>query len=115
MYQFAKKGTSDPLGKICDDKLRTAVQATVRAVEGFVMFSCVAMGLLQMLSLQFSGSLNLPDFRYLRTHSSFIASEGTTSCFLHRNLFRFIALHPDLTISRIILSKSDTSALHQVA
>ncbi len=115
LNHFSKKGTSDPLGKISDDKLRTAVCDTVQAVEGFVMFSCIAMGLLQVLSLQFSDSLNLPDFRYLRTRSSCIASEGTTMCFLRRNLFRFIALHPDLTISRIILGKSDTSALFRVA
>ncbi len=115
LSHFSKKGTPDPLDKICDDKLRTAVQATVRAVEGFVMFSCIAMGLLQMLSLLYSNSLDLPNFRYLRTHSSCAASEGTTMCFLRRYLFRFMAFLPDLTISRIILSKSDTSSLHQVA
>ncbi len=81
----------------------------------FILFSCVAMGLLQMLSLRFSDSLNLSDFRYLRTRSSLAASEGTTMCFLRRNLFRLIALRPDLAVSRIILSKSDISALHRVA
>ncbi len=115
LNHFSKKGATDPLDKIDDEKLRTAVQSTVRAVEGFVMFSCIAMGLLQMLSLRFSDSLNLPDFRYLRTHSSLVASEGTTMCFLRRNLFRLMALRSDLTISRIILNKSDTSALHWVA
>ncbi len=69
LNHFSRKGSSDPLSKICDDKLRTAVQV----VEGFVLFSCIAMGLLQMLSLRFSDSLNLPDFRYLRTHSSLVA------------------------------------------
>ncbi len=115
LNHFSKKGTADPLGKIDDDKLRTAVKSTVQAVERFVMFSCIAMGLLQMLSLRFPDSIHLPDFRYLRTRSSHIASEGTSMCFLRRNLFRFIALLPDLTISRIILCKSDPSALHRVA
>jgi len=115
LNHFSKKGMPDPLSKICDDKLRTAVRAAVRAVEGFVMFSCIAMGLLQMLSLRFSASLLLPDFRYLRTHSSQVASEATTMCFLRKNLFRLMALRPDLTISRIILSKSDTSALLRIA
>ncbi len=118
-YRFRIEGCfrelKQQIGKIRDDKLRTAIQATVRAVEEFVMFSCVAMGLLQMLSLQFSDSLNLPDFRYLRTHSSCVASEATTMCFLRKNLFRFMALRPDLTINRTILSKSNLSALHQVA
>ncbi len=115
LNHFPRKGSSDPLGKICDHKLRSAVQTTIQAVEGFVMFSCIAMGLLQMLSLRFSDSLNLPNFRYLRTRSSCVASEGTTMCFLRRNLFRFMALRPDLTISRIILSKSDSSALLRIA
>ncbi len=111
LNHFSRKGASDPLSKNCDAKLRTAVLA----VEGFIMFSCVAMGLLQMLPLRFSDSLNLLDFRYLRTRSSRVVSEGTTMCILRRNLFRLIALRPDLTISRIILSKSDTSALHRAA
>jgi len=115
LNHFSKKGAADPLDKIDDDKLRTAVRPTVWAVEGLVMFSCISMGLLQMLSLRFSDSLNPPDFRYLRTHSSLVASEGSTICFLHRNLFRFMALRSDLTISRIILSKSDSSALHWAA
>jgi len=98
------------LDKIDDPKLRAAVQATVRAVEGFVMFSCI-----QIIALQYSGILKLQCFRYLRIQSSPVASEGTTTCFLHRYYFRFMALYPDSTISRIILSKSDTSGLHFAA
>ncbi len=115
LNHFRKKGEPDTLGEISNDKLRAAVKATVRAVEGFVMFSCIAMGLLQMVSLWYSAPLNLPDFRYLRTRSSCVASEGTTMCFLRRNIFRFVALFPDLTISRIILRKSHTSGLQQSA
>jgi len=92
-------------------KRRTAVQATVQAVEGFVMFSCIAMGLIQMIALQFSGTPELQRFRYLRTQSSPVASEGTTMCFLRRYFFRFMAFSPDSTIIRIILCKSDTSGL----
>ncbi len=62
LSHFSRKGTPDPLNKICNDRLRRAIQATVRAMEGFVMFSCIAMGLLQMLSLRYSGSRDLPDF-----------------------------------------------------
>ncbi len=111
LNHFGKKGASDPLDKIYADKLRAAVQATVRAVEGFVMFSCIAMGLLQMIALRYSSTLELQSFRYLRTRSSSVASEGTTMCFLRRHFFRFMALYPDLTVSRIILSKSDSSGL----
>ncbi len=81
LSHFSKKGTPDPLNTICEDPLRRAIQASVRAVEEFVMFSCIAMGLLQMLSLRYSDSRDLPNFRYLRTHSSCVASEGTTMCF----------------------------------
>ncbi len=115
LNHFSKKGTPDPLDQICDEKLRSAVQATVRAVEGFVMFSCIAMGLLQMIALQNSANPELHNFRYLRTRSSCIASEGTTMCFLRRYFFHFIALYPDSTISRIILSKLDTSGMPSVA
>ncbi len=115
LNHFRKKESSDPLDKIDDLKLRAAVQATVRAVEGFVMFSCIAMGVSQMIALQYSGTLILQSFRYLRTQSSPIASEGTTMCYLRRYFFRFMALSPDSTVSRIILSKSDTLVLHLAA
>ncbi len=78
---FRKKSLPDPLNDISSDKLRSAINAIVRAVEGFVMFSCIAMGLLQILSLQYSDALDLQNFRYLRTRSSCIASEGITMCF----------------------------------
>ncbi len=52
---------------------------------------------------------------YTNKQTAEITGLGTnTVCFLRRNLFRFIALRPDLTISRIILCKSDSSALHRV-
>jgi len=111
LNHFRKKEASDPLDQMDDPKRRTAVQATVRAVEGFVMFSCIAMGLIQMMALQFSGTPQLHRLRYLRTQSSPVASEGTTMCFLRRYFFRFLALSPHSTISRIILCKSDTSGL----
>ncbi len=115
LNHFRKKESADPLDQIDAPNLRAAVQATVRAVEGFVMFSCIAMGLIQMIALQYSSTLNLQSFRYLRTRSGPVASEGTTMCFLRRYFFRFMALCPDSTISRIILSKSDSSGLHLAA
>jgi len=115
LNHFRKKESSNPLDKIDDPELRTAVQATVRAMEGFVMFSCIAMGLIQMIALQYSGTPELLCFRYLRTQSSSVASEGTTMCFLRRYFFRFMVLSPDSTITRIILCKSDTSGLHLAA
>jgi len=106
LNHFPKKESSGPLDKIDDPKLRTAVLATVRALEGFVMFSCIAMGLIQMFALQYSGTPEFQSFRYLRTLSCPVASEGTTMCFLRKYFFRFMALSPDSTISRIILCKS---------
>jgi len=106
---------ANPVREIGEDKLRAAVKAAVQAVEGFVVFACIAIGLVQMASFRYSAPLDLSGFHYLRTRSSCITSKGTTMCFLRRNLFRFVALYPDLTISRIILKKSDLSALQQVA
>jgi len=71
----------------------------------------VVLGVEPTLALQFSGTPELHSVRYLRTQSSPVASEGTTMCFLRTYFFRFLALSPDSTISRIIFCKSVSSKL----
>jgi len=78
---------------------------TVKAIEGYVMCSCIAMGLLQLISIQFSHSVPALLFRYLRTPSKAIVSEATVMTYLRKFIFRLFALNPRLSITRIIKSK----------
>ncbi len=115
LNRFRKKNTPDPLLTVTDEKQRCSIRAAIRAVEAFVMLSCIAMGTLQMLALNFAGTLDSRTFRYLRTPLPDVVSEATVMCFLRKNIFRLMALHPDLLITRFILSKSDPSVLDSAA
>ncbi len=115
LNHFRKKNTPDPLLTVTDEKQRCAILAAIRAVEGFVMLSCIAMGMLQMLTLNFARALDSRTFRYLRTPLPDVVTEATVMCFLRKNIFRLMDLRPDLPITRFILSKSDHSSFDQAA
>lgn len=84
------------------------IQLTVKAIEGYVMFSCIAIGLLQMISLTFSKDIQTNTFCFLRTPSKTIVSEATVMCYLRQNIFLIMAKKPNLSIIRFILEKQET-------
>ena len=61
------------------DISRESIINTYDAIEGFVMFACIAMGLIQLCALKFSNVINKNENRWLRTSSSSIPSEETTA------------------------------------
>jgi len=63
------------------------------------------MGITQMLCLKYGGKNWASGCRWQRTSSSEIISEASMIAYLRRNLFRFMALQGDLTITKIISSK----------
>ena len=69
------------------------------------MFSCIAMGILQLLCLERQDDIRVSDFRYLRTPSRKVMSEASMMEYLRRNLFRFMARQGNLTIIKIISDK----------
>ena len=69
------------------------------------MFSCIAMGILQLLCLERQDDIRVSEFRYLRTPSRRVMSEASMMEYLRRNLFRFMAQQGNLTITKIISSK----------
>jgi len=60
---------------------------TVKAMEGFVQMSAIAMGILQMTSLKFSRSIR-ENIRYMRTPSKGSISEATLMAYFRRHIFR---------------------------
>jgi|CZCB01.1.fsa_nt_gi hypothetical protein len=105
LKRYSKKGEASPLEQITAEKAKQNIQLTVKAIEGYVMCSCIAMGLLQLISIQFSHSVPALLFRYLRTPSKAIVSEATVMTYLRKFIFRLFALNPRLSITRIIKSK----------
>ena len=54
LNNYARKEERDPLAKAADKDNQKAVLDTVKASERYILFSSIAMGILQMLSLMVS-------------------------------------------------------------
>ena len=87
--------------QITNPQDRKRILLAYRATEAFVMISCIAMGLLQIIALRFSCEV---EGRWLRTKSNEIPSEGTTAAFLRQSFFRCFLSKPDFVITRFIRS-----------
>ncbi|UOF92258.1 transposase [Fodinisporobacter ferrooxydans] len=69
LKRYLKKGEIHPLEQVTNEKDQTNIRLTVKAIEGYVMCSCIAMGLLQLLAVKYSHRVPARFFRYLRTPS----------------------------------------------
>lgn len=101
LKRYCKKDEAHPIESIKDEKDRRRILNTVQAIEGYVMCSCIALGLLQILSMQFSKHV----IRYLRTPSPKTVSEATMACYLRKSIFHSLGKSKDLNITRIIRVK----------
>ncbi|WP_218126167.1 transposase [Natribacillus halophilus] len=108
LNRFRKKEEPHPLEQVVNEKDKENIRLMIKAVEGFVMCSCIAMGLLQLIAVHYSHRVPNFFFRYLRTPSKDIVSEATAMAYLHRSIFRMFARNPHLSITQIIQSKQET-------
>lgn len=99
------KKSIEALESIGDTRKRELITDAVKAVEGYVMLSSIAMGILQILSLTFERGVDYSQIRYLRTWSKINPSEATVSRYIKQYLFYFMAKRPDNTITKIIIRK----------
>ena len=107
LNRWAKKGEPDPLNAVTDEKERKRIMLALKATEGFAFCSIVALGILQLLSLSFSNTVEMEHLRYLRTYRQKYASEATVADFLGKNLFRLLMRNTKLRITQIILLKQE--------
>ena len=114
LNRFQKKDVANPVDKISDAKDRERILKTINAIEGYVMCSCIALGLLQILALRFSGRVNPLYFRYLRTPSKEIMSEASVAYYLREFIFRSLGQDKSLSITRIINSKQQKPLFNAV-
>jgi len=106
LNRFKRKNEIDVIDKVKDEKVKHRIISTLNAVEMYVMCSCIAIGLLQIIALNFSSTeLNNKIFRYLRTPSKTIVSEATVACYLRKNIIRIMAKNARLSITKIIKNK----------
>lgn len=71
-----------------------------KATESYVMFSSIAMDIIQMQCLEYDGEIQVSDFRYLLTPFKKVMSEVSMMEYLRQNLFRFMAQQSVSTITK---------------
>jgi len=111
LNRYLKKDQAHPLEHVKGEKERTNIQMTIKAIEGYVMCSYIAMGLLQLLALEYSHRVPGLFLRYLRTPSKAIVSEATMMTYLRKSIFRLFARNPHLSTTKIIKSKQENADL----
>jgi len=85
LKKYRKKENSHPLASVDAPKLRRRILRTVKAMEGFVQLSVIAMSILQITSLRFSGSIR-ENIRYMRTPSKEKNRKGAQLIFTSHDL-----------------------------
>ena len=109
LNHFKKQEEPDPIQLVTDPHDKKIILSKVKAIEGFVLFSSVAMGLNQMLSLNEELDGVVQSARYLRTAPRSRVSEASIMYFLQKSFFALMLQHPDSFITRYILEKQKLS------
>jgi len=113
LNRYLKRKQTHPIDLIEDPKAQQRILQTIKAIEGYVMFSCIAIGLLQLVSLKYSMAIDAPNLRYTRTPSKKTVSEATVAFYLRKNIFRLLAKNPMNSITRIIKQKQCEPIVHK--
>lgn len=106
LIRFAPAKTN-LLESICDLHEKELIISTLKAIEGYMMFACIALGMLQLIALKFGTKIKASSFLWLRTKTNDVPTESTIIRYLSKNIFRFIEKHKDLGIYQIIRSKQE--------
>jgi hypothetical protein len=93
------------LKNVTDPGKRKLIKSTVKAIEGYVQLSVIALGLLQLISLLFGQEINHGSRRFMRTVSSAVPSERTVADFMRKNIYMLFRFFPDLFLTSIIRAR----------
>ena len=99
--RYAKSG-ADPLEAVNEEEDRKRIMSAYKAIHGFMMAACMALGLLQIASLLFADEINASPLRWLRTRTNLFPSEATTADFMRKSIFRMFASNAPLPIIHFI-------------
>jgi len=102
---YQRKDEPHPLEDVTCKKQRLLIIKKLKAIEGYVLLSSIALGLLQILSLKLGTGIDLKKIRFLRTYSSDYASEATVREYIRKSIFMMFAKPDALPIIKIIKSK----------
>jgi hypothetical protein len=99
------KAVVEKLTAITDKEIRKSIIRTYQAIEGFVMVSCIAIGILQITALKFFSVINEGPIRWMRTYTNSVPSEESTQDCLRKKFKRVFSKCPNLGIVKIISGK----------
>ena len=99
LNHYAKTTEPDRLEKVTNENSRQRILATIKAIEGFVLFGSISFGIIQMIALDETVDGEVSQGRYLRTRSQIKVSEATVRRFLQKKLFALMMLHPTSLIT----------------
>ena len=105
LNHFSRKGDGDCLEAIMDIHDRRRILSNIKAIEGFVLFASIAMGILQLIALDGRSSRSTIKIRYLRTVSQRCPSEATVMYYVRKNIYSLLLQHPDSFITRFICER----------
>jgi len=105
LNRYRKKDETDPVTEITNKRAQKRIRLAVKAFECYVFCCSVTIGLLQIISIQFSGQKDSLPVRYMRTPTKMALSEATIADYLRKNIYLFLHKHADLGITRIIRAK----------
>lgn len=109
---YQKRGEAGSLEQVADEKGRNNILKAVRATEMHMALSCVAIGILQSLSIHFAGELESSHLRYQRTPARGRVSEAALMQYLRKYFFLFMDKQPGLRITQIIRMQQDKSGVY---
>ena len=112
LNHYQKKGEASPLEQVEDEKAQGNILKAVRATEMHMALSCIAMGILQSLSIQFEETLKTGKLRYQRTPARGRISEAALMHYLRKYFFLFMEKQPELHITQIIRMQQDESGTY---
>ena len=99
------EASQDKLRGIEDDKAQANIKLTVGAIDRFALLSCIALGLLQVVSILFANVFSGSAVRFMRTKSNSVPSEATVAHFMRINIYQLFRFFPDLAITWFISQK----------
>ena len=105
LNHFAKKSDPDPLESVLSKPDRDKVLNTIKAIEGYVLFASISMGILQLLALNETPSGDVQKCRYLRTLPKERPSEATVMYYFHRRFYPVLMKTSSSFVTRLILEK----------
>lgn len=107
LNRYRQSDETEPLDQVTEARAQKRILQTIKAIEGFMMCSCIAMGLLQMIALRTGNKRQNKMLRFLRTPSKGAASEATIMAHLRQTIFHRFARNQHLVITQIIQEKQE--------